>query len=203
MSRPHRWSSTNPQWFRHRQRCGRGVHLQHARAPRGIRNALDLAEQFSGRFTAINSGTCADEKVLGLRWINDDGKNIRVVDHTLLDAVPGLAAVFGLPRQVPGAGINHVRIHRIDGDGLNVLDLGMVFRRYPFPLMAAITAAVDSVQRAHHQNFRIRRRHAQRTERFAMQVSDDLPGLARIFAAEKIAIAVRYLRIPRSNEHVA
>jgi hypothetical protein len=57
--------------------------------------------------------------------------------------VPIGAAVGGLPGQVPGAGINGVRILGIDGDGLNFMQVRAAFRSYPVPGLAAVFAAKD------------------------------------------------------------
>src|SRR6185437_16420695 len=104
-------------------------------------------------------------------------------NHALLDVVPGFAAVFSLPGQMPRSSIDHVGIHRINGDRFNIFDFSMVGRRDSFKVASAIAAAVDSVESANNKNFWIGSSHAQRAQRFAVQVSYDLPGLARVMAA--------------------
>src|SRR5436305_11282236 len=93
--------------------------LQHASAPGRKRNALNLVEELSGTFALINTGAGAGVNDVWLFGIDDDGENVGVIDDAVLDIVPALAAIAGLPRQIPGTGINYIVIGGIMRDILN------------------------------------------------------------------------------------
>ena len=96
--------------------------LEHAGASRGEGNALDLLELIAAADALINAGAGAGENFRRIGRADDDRENVGIVDHAFIDVLPVGAAVAGLPRQVPGSGIDHVRIFGIDRDGFDVLD---------------------------------------------------------------------------------
>ena len=132
-----------------------GILLQHSRTACRKWNSLELMEQIARAFALIDTraGAGVDHGRIG--GVDDDGKYIRVVDHALVDVLPIGACIGGLPRQMPGAGIDDIGILGIDSDRFNILDLGMVGRGEPLPTIATIFAAEYSVQRTSHQHFRI------------------------------------------------
>src|SRR6266478_6199538 len=58
------------------------------------------------------AGRC--DYVTRIPRIKIDGKDIGIVDDAVLDNPPGLAAISGLVRKIPGAGIDDVRVMRVD-----------------------------------------------------------------------------------------
>ncbi len=126
-----------------------------------------------------------------MRRINDDGKNVRVVNHAGPDAVPALATVVSLPRQVPRTGVDHRWIDGINGHGFNVLDLCMVCRRDALPVVSAVAAAEHAVQGARYKGPRVRWGQRQRANGFSPHAGESHPGLAAVAAAKEVAVIVR------------
>ena len=104
--------------------------------------------KLTGGVAAIYPRTGAGVDHIGDGGIDDDREHIRIIDEPLLDVVPIGAAIGGLPGQVPGAGINGVRILGIDGDGLDFMQVGAAFGSDPVPGLAAVFAAEDSLEGA-------------------------------------------------------
>ncbi len=176
------------------------IHLKNAGAPGGKRNALNLPELFSSVLALIDSGTGAGKDHRGVSGIDNDRKNVGIFDYALLDVVPGFAAVFGLPRQVPGARIDYVRIHGVDGNRFHVLDLGVMFGRNALPGIASVAAAENAVERAGDQHPGIRRRNGQSANRLAMEIGDRIPAAPAVAGAEHIA-GGRGIHAPRGHIH--
>ena len=100
--------------------------------------------------------------------IDDDGENIRIIDHALLHIRPALAAVGSLPGQMPGAGVNDLRIFGIDGHRLKVLDLRVMRRADLVPAFAPVEAAINTINGARHDNFRVARGQSHGPHRLAL-----------------------------------
>src|SRR5205814_3290790 len=101
--------------------------------------------------------------------IDDDGENIRIIDHALLHIRPALAAVGGFPGQMPGAGVNGLRIVGVDGHRLKVLDLRVMRRADLVRAFAPVEAAIDTINGARHDAFRVARGRSYSPERLASQ----------------------------------
>src|SRR5262249_42455796 len=112
-------------------------------------------KEVTGILALVNAGTGAGIDHVGTRGVDDDGKDVRVVDDAVLDVVPALAAIAGLPRQVPRARIDYVRICRIDRDGFNVLDLSAGFGRDALPRLSGVSRAIYAVERPCNQAVRV------------------------------------------------
>src|SRR5438045_7987251 len=120
--------------------------LQHASAPGRKRNALNLVEELSGTFALINTGAGAGVNDVWLFGIDDDGENVGVIDDAVLDIVPALAAIAGLPRQMPGTGINHIGVGGINLDRLNIPDHLATLRSGDLTGLSCVTRSVHTIQ---------------------------------------------------------
>ena len=125
--------------------------MQDAGAPGREWNSLDLVEESSTVFTFVNSGAGAQIDVHCVARIDDDREDIRVVYDAIFHSRPALASVYCLPGQVPGSG----GILRIDGERLDVLDLGIILRRDTLPGVASITTAEYALERADNESLGI------------------------------------------------
>src|SRR6267143_721617 len=88
---------------------------------------------------------------------------------------------------MPGSGGHHTRVLWIDGDGFNVLDVGVVRRRNPLPMAATILAAVHTIQGASHQDLRIGSSNCHSSHRLATHSGYGFPILTSVASAENIA----------------
>ena len=143
--------------------------LQHPSATGGERNALNFVEQLPGGVALINTGASAQIDVIRLRTIHDDREDVGIIGDSVVDRMPVLPAIGRLPRQVPGSGINSIRIFRINGDRLDVLDLCVIRWRHAMPIVAAIIGAEHTVERADHDDVFIRRRNRHCTDAFVVR----------------------------------
>jgi len=96
-----------------------GVLHEDEGAPRVGGNALDLVKQLAGILALVDAAACAKEDRPGPDGIDDDRKDVGVFNDALFDVLPVLAAVRGLPGQMPGSGIDDVRVRRVDGKRLD------------------------------------------------------------------------------------
>ena len=119
--------------------------------------------------------------------VEDYGEHVGIVDHAFFDGRPGKAAIHGLPRQVPGAGVDDLGVVRIDGQRLDVLELGMSRRRDPLPRLACIAAAEHAIEGARDQDLGIRCRQRERAHRLAVYAREHVPGAAAVIAAKNVA----------------
>ena len=139
---------------------GSGVHdlfvgrilLEHAGAARGKRDALNLRKQVACRFALVNSRAGAGENDRRIVMIDDDRKHVGVVNHALINMLPVGAGVGSFPGQVPGSGIDGVRIFGIHRNRLDILDVDGVRGRQALPGIAAILAAEDAIERARDEH---------------------------------------------------
>ena len=72
-------------------------------------------EEIAAVDALVNTGAGAQVDRRGLLRINDQRENIGIVDDSVLNLMPVVSAILGLPGKMPCAGINHIRILRIDG----------------------------------------------------------------------------------------
>src|ERR1019366_9630619 len=94
---------------------GAGIHgagplrvlLQNPGTDRRVRYAVDAGKKSAGIQAFVNSRTGAEENRGGPAGIDRSEENVGIQEHSLLDAVPALAAIFGFPWQVEGAGIDN------------------------------------------------------------------------------------------------
>ena len=93
---------------------------EHAGTPSRGGYALNLVENFAAVFTFIDAGTGAGIDNTGAFGIEDDRKDVGVVDDPLLDIVPVGAVVSGLPGQMPGSCVNDFGLARVDGQRLDL-----------------------------------------------------------------------------------
>src|ERR1019366_6351844 len=125
-----------------------------------------------------------------------DAEHIGIVEYAFLQIVPSCAAIDGLPRQVPGAGIDNIRVLGINGDGDKipqrgmVLDGDMVLRRNALPGSAAITGTEDPVQSADHEDVMVARRHGQGADRLTVRSLQIAPRMSTVFGAKDAALGV-------------
>ena len=84
------------------------------------RNALHFFPATAGVACLVNAAAGRRDDVITISWINVDGKDIRIINYAVLDAVPGLPAVSRLVGQIPGAGINNVGGCRIKSQGFDM-----------------------------------------------------------------------------------
>src|SRR5581483_8354315 len=172
------------------------VLLQHARAHGRVRQSQNALEQLRLVLALVHAGAGAGIDRLRAAGIDDDAEHVGVEGDSLADAAPAGAAVIGLPRQVPGAGVDDVRVLRIDGYRLDVLDLSLVLGRDALPCRAAVARAEDSVDGADHQRPWIARRHRHGADRFAMHSWQRTPATSAIVGAEDVAF-VGVVQTPR------
>ena len=133
--------------------------LQHAGATRGGGDALDFFIQFACVLTFVDAAACAGVDDAGLGRVDDDGEHVGVVDKALLDVVPGLAAVGGLPRQMPCAGVDDVGVDGIYCHRLDFVNFLAAGRTHLRPGSAGIGGAEDAVEGSREEHFRIGRSH--------------------------------------------
>ena len=82
----------------------------------------------------------------GCVGIDDDGEDVGVDDQPLLDVAPGLAAIGGLPGQVPGSRVDDVGICGIDGERFDFVDLVTAGRADLRPGDAGIAGAKNALE---------------------------------------------------------
>ena len=110
---------------------------ERARAAAGGGDAADLRplrRRVRRAVDAAAGGGVDDRRALA---VDGQGHDVGVVDHALRDRVPGAPAVLRLPRQVPGARVDRVRLARVERDRADVLEVDVPFRADAAPGAAA------------------------------------------------------------------
>src|SRR5262249_20028803 len=97
-----------------------------------------------------------------------------------LDREPIVAAVRGLPGQVPSSGVDYARIFRIDRHGLHIPQFLMVVRRNPKPGAAGICRFVDTFKGSRHEHARILAGNRKTPYRLLVYVGERRPGRTAI-----------------------
>ncbi len=166
------------------------VLTEDACAARGGGNALNPAEELARGLALVD--TAAGAGVDGVRFggVDEDGEDVGVVDDALLDVVPGLAAVGGLPGQVPGAGVDGIGIGGVDGERLNLVNLLAAGRADLIPGDACIGAAKDSLQRACEEEIGILGGDGEGADGLAVEGGNFAPGAAAVEAGPEAAIGM-------------
>ena len=173
----------------------RRVLFQHARSARGVGNALDLLEQLGRVHALVNPAACAGENSLSIGRIDDDRKYVRVVDDALLDVAPGLAAVRGLPRQMPCARVDHIGVRWVDGQRLHLMNLPAPRRTDLRPGDAGIRAAENPFERSGKEHGGIRGRLGKGANRLAAQALGRAPAPPSVMAHPQPAAGL--VQLPR------
>jgi hypothetical protein len=63
-------------------------------------------EESAGVFAFVDAAAGAQVHDVRVFGIDDDGENVGIDDQTFFDIAPSLAAVGGLPGQVPGSDVD-------------------------------------------------------------------------------------------------
>ena len=79
--------------------------------------------------------------MIGIARIDINRKDIGIINDSSLDGFPGLSAVGGFVRKIPGACVDDVRSSRIDCERLNVNQIRSILRRQLLPAFARIVRA--------------------------------------------------------------
>ena len=109
-------------------------------------------------------------------------------DDPFLDIAPGLAAIGGLPGQVPGSRVDDGGICGIDGQRFDFVDLVTAGRADLGPGCAGIAGAIDALERSRKKNMWIGRRLRQGLHGLALEERDFMPGAAGIVADPQTAV---------------
>ena len=161
----------------------RRVLLQYPRPARCRGNSLESCGTARPRSRSCRFRCMRWRKtMLGLIGIDDDGEHIGVVDDASLDVLPVLAAVGGLPGQMPCAGVDHVRVRRINGQRLDLMNFPAARRADLGPCCAAIAAAEDAFERSRKQDSGVRRCLHECANRLPAQPLDFAPAPPAVVA---------------------
>jgi hypothetical protein len=106
-----------------------------------------------------------------------------------VDGLPGLPTVGRLPRQVPGAGVDHGGVGGVDGDGVDVLDLGVTLGADAPPASPSVPRAEDAGQGSHDHDPRVRRGQGEGLDRLARDAGQHGEGPSAVVAAGHAAPA--------------
>src|SRR5579862_2080809 len=77
------------------------------RAPVGPGDALQLDPGVAGIIAAVNTTASAGKDQFRPQRIDTDRKYVRIVDQTVVNRSPGLAAIYGFPGQMRSTGVNY------------------------------------------------------------------------------------------------
>src|SRR6185437_8225613 len=165
----------------------------------GTRYALDFMKVRAGIDALINPGASAGINSARCPGIDDDGEHIRIHDQSLLDVLPGFATIDGFPGQMPGAGVNHLRIYRIDGDRFHFMQFRASHGTDQLPGSAAVLASIDAGECPGNKYFRVRRRLCESPDGLTFHVADGIPVMTFIFTDKNSA--VRPIQSPGSDQN--
>ena len=104
----------------------RRIKSDHERAFGRIRNALNLLPMQPGVIAAVNARAGAREDLFGVRWVHREAEHIGIVNHPVMNGHPILAAVSGFPREMKRSGIDDFGISWINGNRIEISQLGIV-----------------------------------------------------------------------------
>ena len=107
---------------------------------------------FAGVARVVDTAAGRRDQVIGIPRIDVNGKDVRIVNYSLLDTTPGPAAIGAFERQIPGARVNDVRIARVNGQRFHVNQARRGRRGQRRPGFARIIRAKDPVEGAHNQD---------------------------------------------------
>ena len=169
-------------------------------APRRVGDSLNLTELLTLVDAFVDTRAGAGEDDLRVVGIDNDRKDVGVVDDALLHGLPMLPPVDGLPGQVPGSRVDRLRIEGIDGKGLNLVDLGALRRADSLPVLPGIRCTKDAGERSGHHDIRRGGGACKGTNRLAGEVRGDGPGDAGVGAFIDSTIGV--VEHPGSHRHV-
>src|SRR5207248_8905049 len=122
----------------------RGVLHENASAARRERHPLNFMELFTRVHASVDAGARACIHVRRALRIDDDREDIGIVDDALVHVCPGFTAVGGLPGKMPGPGVNNIRIQRVDGYGLKILQIRVMVGSDLLPAIATIRRAINA-----------------------------------------------------------
>src|SRR5262249_53639938 len=131
--------------------------------------------------------------------IDRDAKDVRVVDHSgdgIAALLPVGAAVDRLPRQMPGAKVDHIRVARVDRTRLDVSYLVVPGGSYATPGGSPVVRSEGAVElriiarRTYDEQVRIRRRKRQRADGELLCAVQEFPVLAAVCCFEYSAFLV-------------
>ena len=120
--------------------------------------------------------------------IDDDGEDVGVNDQSFLDVAPGLAAICGLPWQVPCSCVDGAGICGIDSQRFNFVDLVTAGRADLGPGCAGIAGAIDTLEGSCKKHVGIGGRRRQGVNRLALEERGFMPGAPCIVADPQAAV---------------
>ncbi len=110
------------------------------------RNALDLRPLRAGVFREIDPRTRGREDPLRIVLHDRDREDVGIVEDSLLDREPRLAAVSRLSGKVRRTGENDVRVAWVNGDRVEVQEVGVAFGRNALPRISGVRGSKDRLQ---------------------------------------------------------
>ena len=132
--------------------CMLRILLQQLCAAEHERNSAVARPLRAAVHAVINARARRCVNVVRIRGVNHDAHHVGVIDHTLADRKPRLAAVHRLPRQVKRSGINNVLVPRIKRHGVEVLQVVVLDGSNSFPRRAVVHRAIYARERSRHEN---------------------------------------------------
>src|SRR5437660_7648547 len=115
-----------------------------ARASRLRRDALYLLPFVARVSGFVNSAACRGDNVIRVMRIDVDCEDVRVVNDSVLDTMPGLPAIHAFERQVPRSCVDDVRVARIDRYRLNIYQARCAARRQCRPGLSRVCRTIDA-----------------------------------------------------------
>ena len=151
---------------------------------------MDLFEQLARILAFVDAAARAGENDLRPDWIDNNRKHIGVVDDAPFDVVPAFAAITGLPRQMPGTGVNHIGIRWINRQRLHLVNFLAPRRADQRPGDAGIPAPEDPFQGSGIEHGGIGGRLRKSANRLAAQPLDLSPAPPPVAALPQPAVLV-------------
>src|SRR5487761_930907 len=99
---------------------------------------------------------------------------------------------------MPCAGVNHLRVHGIDGNGFDLMQFRASHGADQLPRSAAVFASINSGECTGNKYFRIRGSLCQSADGLALHVADGIPVMT--FVLTDINSAVRLVQSPGSDQ---
>src|SRR2546427_13218608 len=128
-----------------------------ARSSRLRRNALHLSPVVAGSASLVDAATSGSDDVVVIARVNVDGKDIRVVNDSVLNGLQRLSAIRRLVGKVPGAGINDIGAARVDGERFDMNQSRSAVSRQLSPGLAGVVRTKYPVEGSGNKDVRIQR----------------------------------------------
>ena len=115
-------------------------------APCRVGNALNFSPLCGAVVAAINSRTSTGVDAPRVRTVDQDAHDVRIVNHSFVDGIPGAPAVRCLPGQMKRSSVDDLRIARIDRERVKIAQFRVMFGRNALPGFGRVKRSVDPVQ---------------------------------------------------------